>query len=490
MADKYKEDSIPKTITRYSSSTIYRHITRAVNAFIRPKLLEPELYGFWNLIGLFLFYSIYSNLGSRTSMAYLVPYHNGKGEFDRSLQIKGSVFFGTLYINIFISVILFIYALLDHIDTITRLGILTLSILMIINWYSEFYSVHIQSNQNFRLLTSKNYLDSTVSLLLSASLLYFLNIYGLYLSIIISGVITILYLKSKYHLEKHYVFNSNIFIDLIKKGFPIIIFGFSFVLIRTADRIIISTFLGNKMLGFYGIAVALFDFIMQIPGSSREVLEPRLMQSLSKNTVEENLSSYFLKPLYNIAYLIPLLIGSIFFIIPPFIHLLLPKYIPGIISAQIIIFGVYFLGLTFITRGIIVANGWQLKTLYITFPVLLLNIIMSIIFIKIGFGIEGVAFSSGISYLILFISLMVFVLSKHNYKPKEYIATILSLLLPFPIMLGTILSLIYISAMIFTNVYIGSIFKIFSFCVLMLLVISYAKKKYPIIKGINLKEVI
>ena len=490
MTDKYKEDSIPKTIARYSSSKFYRHITRAVNAFIRPKLLEPELYGFWNLIGLLLFYSSYSHLGSRDTIRYLVPYYNGKGEYDKSLQIKGSVFYGSFYINIIISFALIVYTLTGHMETTVRLGLLTLSALSIINWYSDFYSVHIQSNQNFRLLTSKNYLESTVSLLLSAILLYFFNIYGLYLSITVSGIIVIIYLRVNYSLETHYRFNFHIFLDSIKRGFPIIIFSFSFVLIRTADRIIISSFLGNKMLGFYGIAVALFDFIMQIPGSSREVLEPKLMQSLSKYTVEENLTNYFFKPLYNTAYLIPLLIGPIFFVLPPFIHLLLPKYIPGILSAQIIVFGVYFFGLTYITRGIIVANGWQLKLLNIDFPILLLNAIMSIILIKKGFGIQGVAVSSNISYFILFISVMVFILKKHNYKAKEGITTILSLFWPFPIMCGTIILLNNITKIIQLNAYLASALNILFYCIIMLFVFNYAKKRYPFLRDLNLKEII
>lgn len=488
MVDKNKEDSIPRTIVRYSSSNVYRHITRALNAFIRPKLLEPELYGFWNLIGLFLFYSSYNHLGSRSSMGYSVPYHNSKGEYNKSLQIKGSFFYGTFYINIFISSALLVYALISHMDASVRIGLLTLSVLMIINWYTDFYTIHIYSNQNFHLLTSKNYLEPSVSLFLSAVLLYFFNIYGLFLSITLSGIIIILYLRANYKLESHYTFNFNIFLDLIKKGFPVVVFSFSVTLIRSIDRIIISSLLGNKMLGYYGIAASLFDFLIQIPGSSREVLELRLMQSLSKNTVEENLTSYLFKPLYNIAYLIPLLIGPIFFIIPPFIHLLLPNYIPGIISAQIIIFGVYFLGLTFITRGIIVANGWQLKTLYITFPVLLLNIIMSIMFIKNGFGIRGVAISSGISYFILFNSLMFFILYKHNYNIKDFISTLLSLFLPFPIMCGTIILLLYITQMFSTNLYITTVINIVIFCIIMLSVIRYAQKKYPLLKGFSLKE--
>lgn len=489
MKDKRK-DSIPKTIARYSASNIYRHITRAANAFIRPKLLEPELYGFWSLIGTLLFYSSHSHLGSHNTMNYSVPYYDSKGEHDKSIQLKGSVFYGTLYINIIISLSIAIYALIGNMNTMVRLGLLTLSALMIINWLSDFYSIHIHATLNFRLMVAKNYIESTISLLLSAVLLYLFGIYGLYLSIILSSILVIFYLRSKHAIEEHYRFDAKIFLDAVKKGFPILMISFSFALIRTADRLIISFFLGNKMLGFYGIAISLFDFIMHIPGSSRAVLEPKLMQSLGSNTVEEILTAYFFKPLYNTAYLIPLLIGPVFFILPPSVSLLLPKYIPGIMSAQIIAFGVYFLALTYIIRGILIANKWQLGMFYITSVVLVLNVMMSIILIKNGFGIEGVAVSSNIAYFILFISLMVFIFNKYEYKAKEGAALIISLLVPFLIMCVALVVLHNTTHLIIQNIYAAAIFNIFLFYILMLIVIRYARKKYPLLSGLSLKDVI
>lgn len=484
------DESIFKTIARYSSSNIYRHITRAANAYIRPKLLEPELYGFWNLIGLLLFYSCYGHLGSRDTMRYLVPYYEGSKQFDKSLRLKGSVFYGTLYLSILFSLGILVYAFAAHHDTPVKLGLVTLSVLMIINWYDEFYAVHILSSQKFRLLTSKNYIESTVSLVLSASLLYFLSIYGLYISITVTGIIILVYLRANHSLEKHYRFDAGLFLDSVKKGFPIIIFGFSVVLVRTSDSILISSFLGNRMLGFYGIAVALFDFLMQIPGASRDVLEPKLMESLSRNSVEESFRAYFLKPLFSTAYLIPLLIGPAFFTIPLFIKLLLPKYIPGIMPAQIIIFGVYFFALSFISRGIIVANNWQLKTLYITFSVLVLNIAVSITLIKTGFGIEGVAVSSNIAYFMLYIGLTVFILRKYKYGAKKCVGTLLQLFWPFPIMCGTIAALNRLSGMFIPNMYAAAGVDLVIYGIVMFLVIGFARKRHPMLKGLSLHEAV
>ena len=70
------------------------------------------------------------------------------------------------------------------------------------------------------------------------------------------------------------------------------VYNFSAILISTSDRIIISYFLGNKQLGYYGIAIMIFSFLMQIPAVSREVIEPRLMQEMTRNSDEKILNEY------------------------------------------------------------------------------------------------------------------------------------------------------------------------------------------------------
>lgn len=483
-------ESIPKAIARYSSSNIFKQLTRLANAFIKPKLLEPHLYGLWNLIGLFIFYSTYSNLGSRNAMLFLVPFHKGKNEHHKAIEVKSNVFYGTLYINASIALIMLIYVFITNLDIKIRLGILTLALLLIIDWYRDYYIADIQSEQNFMILSSKNFLESTVSVVLSALLLYFFNIYGLYLSITLTGLIVIFFLRTRYTLRLHLRFDYKTFFALVRKGFPIMVYSFSMALIISIDRIIIFTFLGDTFLGYYGIAVAIFDFLMQIPTASRDVIEPRLMHSLSKNTVDESLKQYLFKPQINTAYLMPFLIGPIFFFTPVFINLLLPKYIPGVLSAQITIIGVFFLSMTSIIRGIIVANNWQFRSLMVLASVLSLKIVLSVIFIKTGFGLEGVAVSNVITYFILFIGLMLFVFTKLDFHITFWIKTILNLILPFIFMCVTILILQYISVVLSLNLYVTFVINLFLFCIVMLVINYFARKRYPLLKGIKLRDIL
>ena len=137
--------------------------------------------------------------------------------------------------------------------------------------------------------------------------------------------------------------------------------------------------------------------------------------------------------MFHTAYLMPFLIGAVFFTLPVVVPLLLPRYINGILPAQIVVFGSYFVAMSYTARGVIVAYQWQLRALIIMLLALLVNVAVSIFFIKTGLGIKGVAIGGSISFCVLFIGLVVFVKILSNNSIQIGVKTS-RLLYPFLIM--------------------------------------------------------
>lgn len=476
-------------ITKYYSSKIYHNILKVVSGFIKPKLLTPELYGLWNILDLISSYASYAHLGSRTSMRYTIPYHEAKNEQHEIENIKGSVFHGSLYPNALIAVVLIALSFILDLEQKVKLGLLTMAAVVILHWYYEYYVSILRSYQNFRLITSSNYLYATLAAFFSIFLIYMFSIYGAYISAIISCLFVILYLRLKYPLGSHSKFQYSVFYDTVKKGAPIMMYEFVIRLIRTSDKIIISFFLSTEQLGYYGIGVMTITFLLQIPRTTREVIEPRLMQSLNNISKEKILNEYLFMPFINIAYILPFLIGPVIIILPILIPIILPRYVPAILPAQIIALGGYFLALAFVTRGIIVANNWQFKAMVPMAIVLIINIILSIFLLKLGWGIIGVAVGSSISYLILFISLLIFIRKRCHYALDGWKTSILGLCWPFPIMCGTLTILEYIYKDVFINEHITALIKLSIFCIVMILVVNQAQRKYVFLKEFNLKKI-
>ena len=261
-------------------------------------------------------------------------------------------------------------------------------------------------------------------------------------------------------------------------------------LIRTSDRIIISYFLGIEQLGYYGIAIMAVSSLIQIPGAAREVIEPRLMQNLQDNSREENLREYFFKPLVNSAYLLPVLLGPLVILLPWVIPSLLSRYIPGIRPAQILILGSYFFMMSFPARGIIVANNWQRMASMVVGLVFFLNTGLSITLIKLGFGLNGVAIGSSISFFLLFVSLLFFVLSNHNYAMQDWKPALISLCWPFPIMCISLVLLEYSGKFMTAYGFIAVIIHVMIYLGLIAIAINIAKKRLILLKDLTLKNIL
>jgi O-antigen/teichoic acid export membrane protein len=478
-------EPVLKNIVRYFSSSIYRSIFGIINAFIKPKLLTPELFGLWNLLNIIPKYSEYSDLGTRTSMQYSIPYHEGKGEYQKNNEIKGTVFYGTLYTVLIIAGMLILFSFKEGFDLKVRLGLLTVALIVILEWYYSNYISLLKSYQRFKILVSASYLKVSVTFFLSVVLIYFFNIYGLYLSAIISLITVNTYLRVKYSLDISYPFQFHIYKELLKKGFPLLVFALGTLFIRTSDRIIISYFLDNEKLGFYSIAIMVFSYFLSVPDSIRTVIEPRMMENMSKSSKEDSLKKFLFKPLINIAYLLPFLVGPVIFVFPFVIRLVLPRYTDGIIPTQIVIMGGYFLALSYALRGIIFANNLQTKVLIILSFCIPLNIGLSIYFIKLGMGLRGVALGTGISYFIFFISLLVFVRIKCNYALKDWNLIMSGLCWPFPVMCITILFLLKMSGMLLLNEYLTALANLFIYSLIMFFTYLLAARRYVLLKSIR-----
>lgn len=189
------KDSIVKNITRYSSSQVYRRLLRVFSAFIKPKLLTPELLGLWHILNLIPTYSQNAHLGSRTAMRYLLPNYEAKNKTDKILEAKGSTFYGSMYLNIFIAAIIIIISFKKGMSLEVRTGLFTMASIVVLQWYYHYYIGLLKAYHGFKLISVTNYIYANILFFLGIILIYFLNIYGVYLSVVISYIVVIFYIR-------------------------------------------------------------------------------------------------------------------------------------------------------------------------------------------------------------------------------------------------------------------------------------------------------
>ncbi|MGB0671672.1 MAG: lipopolysaccharide biosynthesis protein, partial [Rhodospirillales bacterium] len=213
-------------------------------------------------------------------------------------------------------------------------------------------------------------------------------------------------------------------------GFPIMTFDMASNLVRSADRFLIAGLLGTEELGYYALAAFVFASLLEIPGAAREVLEPKMMHDMSEMEPADVLRDFLFRPLCNTAHYILFLIGPAVFLLP-FIELVLPRYAAGVLPAQILALGGYFLAISFVVRGVVVANDWQRRALVPIFAVGLFNVALNGAAIKLGYGIAGVAAASSLAYAVLLVWLLALVKSRHPCRTLSWMPVLSGLVLPF-----------------------------------------------------------
>jgi O-antigen/teichoic acid export membrane protein len=252
------------------------------------------------------------------------------------------------------------------------------------------------------------------------------------------------------------------------------IYNLGGLLINSSDKIIISTLLGLKQLGYYGIASMTLNFLMQVPGASREVVESKLIEHMEENK-ENAVKLYVLRPLTVTAYLIPFFIGSGVLLLPDTVAFFLPTYLPGVQAAQIILLGGFPLALSYVLRGGIVACNIQFAASLTMAVSALFNFLFSYLLVRKGWGINGVAFSSALSFSLLFFLQQALLTKKLQLWSEK---KILSLLLP-PFIFMLFFCFVAREIFIFFNwlPIIENIGAVFLYCFLMRFVYNIAARR-------------
>lgn len=429
-----KRDSIFVNILHYASSSLFQKFLGVFTALIRPKLLSPELFGLWNVLNILPNYASYLHLGSRSSMRFLIPYYETRGEKEHISSAKAAVYHGTFYPTLLFALVLLLLALFLNLEMETRIGFVAIAVVVLFNWRFDYLIGVLKSHQEFRLISRCNYITAIAHFVLTAALIFWFGFYGALLSVILTVVVGIIYLQRFHAIRVHGPFQYNVFRRLVKIGFPIVAFNLISELIRTSDRFVLFFLLGQETVGYYGIAIMVLGLSISIPAISREVVEPKLMENLDRADLAQNLELFMTRPLMNTAYLMPFVVGTGVLLVPVIIPVILQGYEPGIIAAQILLLGGYFLATSHVLRGVIVAFGFQLKASFLALAILVVNIILSIMMVHWGYGVEGVALASSFSFFLLFGSLLTLVWWQLRRRKHGQTARFFWLFVPFPVM--------------------------------------------------------
>lgn len=408
-------------LARYSGSSLVMRAFALAYAYTKPKFLEPALLGVWSLLNLVPTYGSYLHLGSRNALEFRVPKLLAEGREAEAAAVIGCVYRVTLAGNMAIAAGLLLLALFGGFDAATSFGLAALAPAMLLIWYRDQQLAVLKAEQRFELIANANLLKAATLITLGIPLVIWFGFPGVCVGFVLMHAIVATYLRWRCPMRRVGRFDRRIFFGLVREGAPVLAFVAGLTLLTTTDRMVIASLLGVEAVGFYSVALIAATFALQVPLSARDMLEPRLMASLAEGISPGLWRDYLLWPMLNAACYFPFVVGGLAFLADDLLAALLPRYLPSAWSAVVLCGGCYFLVQVQIARGILVANGWQLRVLPFHLASAAISVALSTTFVKLGWGIAGVALASSMAFAVAMTFILLYALRRSPLSPRDWL---------------------------------------------------------------------
>jgi len=389
---------ILKSISQILSANIFATGAQFISSYFAAIILGPSAFGTLQVSKLSIQYSELSTLSLPFLLRRDLPQLRAEGKTEEAHNLSSAIFSYILFSYSICSIAVFLISFLVK-DRLLAYSLLVYCLIILVHPLVSFGNIISKGLNEYSFLSKITVLHGILTICLIPFIYYF-KISGVLWGLLgIDVVLGYLYYSK---IEYGYKWNWNT--RLLKEKFfvalPLFLADAAAYVFNSVDRLLIASFLSLKEVGYYSISSIVIAPIYIVTSTVSVVLFTHLNEKYGSDTSPAVVRKHFEVPLHIVSTIFPILIGLGLLILPDVIRLALPKYIPGIVSAQILLVGVYFQTTSSFTANAIFLLNQQKKTA-LSFALSGIFIsIMGYIAILMGFGIKGVALSSTLGYMI------------------------------------------------------------------------------------------
>ncbi len=479
-----KKKAMLKHTALYASSKYLSQAIGIVNSFALRRFMGPTAMGVWSVIQVILNHGGQASIGTTRAMARDYPFYRGKGDHDRAENLKDLTLTFTLLMMMVPAAGIGIYltAKWSTLVPAMRIGLIFICAYLFVQRFYDLTLILLRSDKRFEILSMTTVLESVGGILITFSLVYFMNIYGLMIGTILVtlGMLLFIYKKNPYHF-RFYWNNATLWREL-KLGVPLFAQSFLLTLLRSLDSLIIAKLLGFLSVGYYSIALMSRNYANSLPLMFAHVWYPHLQEDYGRHEDPKAIRNYLLTPLFGFSIFIPFLCGLAIFTVPALVHLLLPKYIPGLMAMKIYLIGSLFMVMGRFSNQFLITLDKYWITVPIMMAAIAVNAALNGSFIALGWGIEGVAFGTAVSLGVYGISSF-WVAMKHCSNSKQIAGDISGIFIIALLFWAGIGSIDYFVS--FGNVYASSLIKIILFLAYAAPFLWHLEKKTQVLRHLK-----
>ena len=427
-----EKSNILVDIAIFSSSGYVAKIMFFIRGFLCAKFLGPALYGLWNMVNIILNYSYYVNCGSIEAMGKEISHQEGLSCKKGMVKARNSAFTFCLLANFIFSftAIILTFVLWNNFSSTKVIGLIATALLLFIFSLHELYRISFIALRKFFFVSKVNIIFSILSVIMTLILVPNFKIYGLYLTILLTALFSVIYYMFHAPYKFKIDFDFNEIRKLIKIGFPLMSIDFLEGAIFGITAMIILILFGKEKLGYYSVAILATRFLMYLPEAMHSTFEPYIYKKYGETNRISALKEYLLKPTLVMSLLFPIIVANYYTLSSFFIRHFLQEYTASIYLFFIILIAIFLGYFSPTSFAFITAINKQRFIVPIYLIGIAMAIVYSLIFANMGFGIMAAAFGVFLSYF--FIGAVVFIYALNHYikNPFRCLSYLAGLYLP------------------------------------------------------------
>jgi len=344
--------SIPKNTTisvaKVISGNFATTIVTGVAGILVARWTLPYDMGLWQGAVLVTVYVSVLQLGVFNGLNRQLPYLLGTGNSAKALVIAQAAYAWVFVLILFTLLLtggISLWFFLNDQNNISY-AILAVGIIISCTWATLYLSTTYRTHSEFGRLAKNTTFAAIIGLGLTMLVLW-LGYIGILLraSLVAIAGVAVLYFRRPIQVGP--LWNKELLVQLARVGFPIWFLGQLDTLLFSLDRLVLAK--SPRLLGYFTISILVGGVVKNITVAFSAVLYPQMAHKYGETHNAMSIWYIAQKGAFA-ACLLGLGVGAISWLcLPKFVEVLLPKYIPGVATAQWASFlgfttGLYVLG--------------------------------------------------------------------------------------------------------------------------------------------------
>lgn len=401
----------------FTAMRVVELLLAVLRAFIVPKILGATYYGIAHIFAMIGFFSPLLECGTLSGLQKKISKTlvADPKETHQWQQVAFNFHAGVCIGVAFLLFLFFLFlpdSLFHHFDQSASIptselkyilfwGGLTYSLLLLLQPFDLYASLFCIASSQFRILGLQILLRNLVNTVIVLSFVSILNVYSIWLGLILSGFALFLYLKKTFEFP---TFQTNLFFqsdsrnrlkELMREGIPIVFLTLFTQIILITDRVMLLWFHADMQeFGYYVLGLSLVHYLFMVPNAMSQFFFSRIYQETSQELHQHKLSDYFLNPVLGLLGFTSFIVSWAYLILPELISCLLPKWVEGIGAARMMLWIACFYGPIQLAIPLFSGRGKIKMVFWHQIPILFFAVASNYFALKWGYGIVGVGFTT------------------------------------------------------------------------------------------------